>query len=195
MSASSNLFEQQTAQQLAELSQIVTEKWPLAVNAGHAHLKRMIDSYRALFDRDSESDGDGDENKKANLFYISQLPNLNTCNQAGTRLKETLNSFEKYINRMSTIERSLTALIEMKVKIFDSSIDLDEFKGLLSKLIDSFRAEFKLKEEIINNLLFQSRHDEKSRVCVLSLWIHQPYLSDFQIEKFCTLVKLLYNKF
>jgi hypothetical protein len=194
---STNLFQQQAAQQLNELCLIISDKWPKTNQNGALDLKSIIDLYTELFTNRSEQDQEKEKEQEAayRTFYLNQLPSIEKCNQLVERLKDTVNSFESLLNRFLSIQKCLNGLIEMKVDIFDDrDADLGYFKQMLDRIVEAYKSEFKLKTEIVENFLFRSRFDRTSQIAILSLWNHEPYLNDIELTKFTSLIKFYFNK-
>lgn len=192
---SNQLFQQQYDLLLSELLQIINEKWPLSINSGHTYLREIIETYRTIYSDSSRENEAGENEATTDLtdFYQNKLVNLRRSNQLSSRLKETLHTLEIYSNRLVSIEKSLNSLFKMgfdEIQIKSAAV----FKENLSGVISCFRDELRLKTQIVESLLFKSRHDESSQVALISLWIHQPYLNDLQINMFISALKSSTNK-
>lgn len=203
-----DLLKKHVSLLLAEIEQILTEKWPLEVNIGHGYLQIIVNSFRAVFEpakNDDDDQNDPKRDKKNDLssidrnFYVNQLSSLNECNLAFSRLRNNLTSLDTLAARLGTIQRSLSSLINMKVNLFECDdddcvhVDWEEFRTCLSQIVESFEAELRLKREIVEKLLVKSRVDQAYQVTLVSMWIHQPYVSEPLVDKFIATIKF-YSK-
>ena len=196
-SSSSSLLETHAEQLLNEFCTILSEKWPFANLDGHSFLKNVINGYTSVLE--NESDNEENENEKQEkynlkLSYIN-LTRINECSANHSKLEDDiLKTFEKHLNRMLAIKESLFKILEMNLKIFSRSKELDlvGFKQDLNKICDSYSQEFALKSKLVSQCLFRSRFNRVNQIAIVSAWIHQPFLNEYLDFKFISYVKFYF---
>jgi hypothetical protein len=205
VSSSSTLLEQQAVLLLNELCTIVNEKWPVMNSNGHGCLKSILDSYATLFgDNDSENEENGEtvgeneqtsDRKKSRLNHKT-LPVINECNEKFEKLREIVNNFSVFANRLLAIKTNLFNMLGMNLDVFSGfktgDLDLENFKNDLVMLCESYTKESKLKSVLFEKSLFESRFAHETQVTLVSLWIHQPCLNEQHLFKFVSFVKFYF---
>lgn len=203
---SNSLYEQQFEKLLNELSQILNKTWPLLVNDGQESLKKIAEIYEKLYDQTDRADddtesSDDDDNDEQTLkleaghdFLLNKYPLLNSCNEQFAKLDEILTRLEYNRERLTTLGKNLDNVVELVNGEVNFCINPTEFKTNLTYLVHDYENDFKLKSQIVKRLLNQTRHDRYSRVTILSMWIHQPYLNELLFAKINCLIQSYFNK-
>ena len=177
----SSLLDYQCEQLLLELRQILTEKWPLATRDGADQIRQICDSYSELFDA-STDDGDNQESRISQKNFLV----LTRCNEMCYKLTDIIKVFIIYCDRLVKLVSSLSKLLNADLNAFNH-IDSSHIQEFLDEVRVSYRKELALKQLLVEEGIFEARHNQESRVALLSCWILEPYLSEslsFKLKTF-----------
>ena len=182
----STLLDYQSEQLLLELRQILAEKWPLATRDGADQIRKVWDFYSELFDASTDSRSSGQQSRINQQTFVV----LTRCNEMCDKLTDIIKVFISYCDRLCKLISSLSKLLNTDLRVFNH-IDSSHVKEFLDEVRESYRKELALKQLLVEQGIYEARHNQESRVALMSCWILEPYLSEslsFRLKTFLNIV-------
>ncbi len=179
MNDSNQLVKQRLDQLLNNLNDILYKNWPLLNINGLDGLNRISKRFMHIYEASVIQDVRGSQTDYKYNQTISDI------NSEFKYLFHILASFKTNLDNLKEILQNMKIIFNMKDFSSFNLLSSDDFEELYAQ----YQSEYKLKETLINERLFQCRSNNDELLALSAYWMHMPNIDNVLLAKFKYFIK------